>query len=308
MTIQKSDFDTIAALDLDPIKVKLMHRESGEGWSLHQANAIESEYRRFLYLMKKFPNEPAAPRFDVDIFWHYHILDTVKYAQDCHAVFGYFLHHFPYVGLRGEEDLKLHRQVGERMRELYEETFDEPYVRDTELWTAAATAMPQVAGDIRPELGTAATAFSVVVARGSAAAIDTAFSVRSPTSIGGTQTAFSVRAPVAAAATDTAFSVRTPAYQAETQTAFSVRAPAYATGVTQTAFSVRAPAFPATTAFSVRAPASDPVIQSVSSLSAGLSVDEVVNHAVDSAGFAQENIMASFYSMRPRLEMVAVAH
>jgi hypothetical protein len=117
------DFAPIAALDLNPIKVKLMHKESGEGWSLAYAEAVEFEYRRFLYLVKKFPNEQAAPLFDVDVFWHYHILDTMKYAADCEAVFGYFLHHFPYVGLRGDEDLEAHHRVGERMRELYEHTF-----------------------------------------------------------------------------------------------------------------------------------------------------------------------------------------
>ena len=122
-------FAPIAALDLDPIKVKIMHKESGEGWSRAYADAIEFEYRRFLYLMKIFPNEQAAPLFDVDVFWHYHILDTMKYAADCEAVFGYFLHHFPYVGLRGDDDLDLHHQVGERMRELYEATYDEQYGR-----------------------------------------------------------------------------------------------------------------------------------------------------------------------------------
>jgi hypothetical protein len=28
----------------------------------------------------------------------------MKYAEDCHKVFGYFLHHYPYFGLRGEKD------------------------------------------------------------------------------------------------------------------------------------------------------------------------------------------------------------
>jgi hypothetical protein len=126
-----NEFKAIADLDLDPIKVKLMHKESGEGWTLEYANAIEFEYRRFLYLMKKFPNEPAAPLFDVDIFWHYHILDTMKYAVDCDSVFGYFLHHFPYVGLRDEEDEVTHQRAGIRMQELYEGTFDEPYLRPT---------------------------------------------------------------------------------------------------------------------------------------------------------------------------------
>jgi len=123
------DMHAIAALDLEPIKVKLMHEESGEGWSLERANAVEFEYRRFLYLMKKFPNEQTAPLVDVDTFWHYHILDTMKYAADCDAVFGHFLHHFPYIGLRGEDDEAAHIRVGERMKELYEETFGVDYVR-----------------------------------------------------------------------------------------------------------------------------------------------------------------------------------
>ncbi|MGK5025424.1 glycine-rich domain-containing protein [Janthinobacterium sp. RB2R34] len=123
------DFKAIADLNLDAIKVKLMHRESGEGWSLEKANAVEFEYRRFLILMKQFPEEETAPLMDVDTFWHYHILDTLKYAADCEQVFGYFLHHFPYIGLRGEDDEAAHQRVGERMKQLYEQTFGEAYVR-----------------------------------------------------------------------------------------------------------------------------------------------------------------------------------
>jgi len=125
------DMLAIAALDLEPIKVKLMHKESGEGWTLERANAIEFEYRRFLYLMKQYPDEQTAPLVDVDTFWHYHILDTMKYAVDCDAVFGHFLHHFPYIGLRGEDDEAAHIRVGLRMKELYEDTFAEDYVRNS---------------------------------------------------------------------------------------------------------------------------------------------------------------------------------
>ena len=117
------DFAMIAALDLDPIKVKLMHAQSGEGWSREKADAVELEYRRFLFLMKKFPEAASAPLFDVDTFWHYHILDTLKYMEDCDAVFGHYLHHFPYLGLRGEDDEAAHELAGERMKELYEQTF-----------------------------------------------------------------------------------------------------------------------------------------------------------------------------------------
>lgn len=228
MTMSQIGFETIAALDLEPIKVKLMHKESGEGWPLEQANEVEAEYRRFLYLMKEFPNELAAPRFDVDIFWHYHILDTVKYAQDCETVFGYFLHHFPYLGLRGEEDLEMHHEVGERMRELYEETFGEPFMR------TAAPAPSNTAFSVRAPASTGAT--------------DTAFSVRAPAAFAAAQTAFSVRAPADVAITKTAFSVRVAASNTASQIAFSVRAPA-STSATGTAFSVRAPASAA-----VRAP------------------------------------------------------
>lgn len=115
--------DTIVSLDLDAIKEKLTHRASGAGWTMARATAVESEYRRFLYLMKKFPGELTAPDLDVDNFWHHHILDTMKYAADCDQVFGYFLHHYPYLGMRGEADSAAQLGAGERMLELYEQTF-----------------------------------------------------------------------------------------------------------------------------------------------------------------------------------------
>jgi hypothetical protein len=123
MMISCNEFKAISDLDLDPIKVKLMHKESGEGWSLEKVNAVETEYRRFLYLMKTFPNEVTAPQVEVDVFWHYHILDTMKYAADCQNAFGYFLHHYPYIGMRGEDDVAVQERAGQRMRELYEATF-----------------------------------------------------------------------------------------------------------------------------------------------------------------------------------------
>ena len=121
------DFKEISELNLDQIKQKLVHVESGEGWTQEQANATEVEYRRFLYLMKKFPNEPTSPAVAVDTFWHYHILDTMKYAADCEQVFGHFLHHNPYVGMHGEDAGAEHHSSGERMRELYEQTFAVSY-------------------------------------------------------------------------------------------------------------------------------------------------------------------------------------
>jgi hypothetical protein len=128
MTMNTKDlFNAVMQLDLEPIKMKLMHVESGEGWSLEKANAVEKEYRRFLCLMKMYPEEDTAPLVDVDTFWHYHILDTMKYAADCEQAFGYFLHHYPYVGMRGGDDEQFRLDSGKRMGELYEATFGEAY-------------------------------------------------------------------------------------------------------------------------------------------------------------------------------------
>lgn len=94
----------IHALDLEAIKFKLMDAEEGRGWSRETVDRLETEYKRFLVLLVKYPDTVVAPSKDVDAFWHGHILDTMKYAEDCERVFGYFLHHFPYFGMRGAED------------------------------------------------------------------------------------------------------------------------------------------------------------------------------------------------------------
>lgn len=117
-----TEYAAFEALDLNPIKTKLMHAASGEGWSEMHTDAVETQYRRFLFLMKKYPDAGASPSVDVDTFWHYHILDTMKYARDCEAAFGFFLHHYPYVGIAAGSGSE-HVEAGERMRALYEAEF-----------------------------------------------------------------------------------------------------------------------------------------------------------------------------------------
>src|SRR6266498_1678223 len=115
----------IQALDLEPIKVKLMDTEEGQGWSREYVDQMEIAYRRFLTLSVKYPEETIAPSKDVDKFWHGHILDTMKYAEDCQNVFGYFVHHFPYFGMRGEEDAANLAEAGRTTKRLYEQEFGE---------------------------------------------------------------------------------------------------------------------------------------------------------------------------------------
>ena len=91
-------------LDFEMIKLKLMDQQEGEGWSQEYAELVSGEYRKFLALTRAYSDLAIVPSEPVDAFWHNHILDTQKYAPDCEKVFGFFLHHFPYFGMRGEQD------------------------------------------------------------------------------------------------------------------------------------------------------------------------------------------------------------
>lgn len=114
-------------LDLDPIKIKLMGETEGESWSREKAEAVDLQYRRFLKmnLDHRVGSAPVVPTKDVDTFWHYHILDTRKYAEDCATVFGRFFHHFPYFGLRGEDDARNLTEAFSETKRLYRQTFGE---------------------------------------------------------------------------------------------------------------------------------------------------------------------------------------
>ncbi|MEA3121417.1 MAG: hypothetical protein QOH33_972 [Paraburkholderia sp.] len=96
----------IDELDFERIKAKLLHRHRGAMTSDAVAHA-EAGYRQFLKLTAKFPEMPVVPSEAVDEFWHMHILDTQRYAADCERIFGYIVHHDPYMGIDGEEDEEL---------------------------------------------------------------------------------------------------------------------------------------------------------------------------------------------------------
>ena len=129
----------IQALDLDPIKFKLMDPEEGQGWSREYVDQMAIEYKRFLTLSVKYPEETIAPSKDIDKFWHGHILDTMKYAEDCQNVFGYFLHHFPYFGMRGEEDAANLAEAGKTTNRLYEKEFGETLPSRASMCSVAVT-------------------------------------------------------------------------------------------------------------------------------------------------------------------------
>lgn len=124
----------IAELDLEPIMVKVMDVEEGYGWSLEFTQKVVNEYKRYLTLCLENPDFPVVPSTFVDEFWHFHILDTQKYQEDCEHIFGYFLHHFPYFGMRGEADAANLKQAWTESCDLYEKRFG---TIDKELWPAS---------------------------------------------------------------------------------------------------------------------------------------------------------------------------
>ena len=97
-----STSDTLVdELDLEPVAFKL---QLEHGWSLDRVNHAIRQYRLWLKMIARYPDVSIIPNKEVDEAWHTHILDTRKYAVDCDRIFGHFLHHFPYFGMRGAED------------------------------------------------------------------------------------------------------------------------------------------------------------------------------------------------------------
>lgn len=88
----------IAALELEPVRQKAIKRH---GWDDAKATILEAEYRDFLILLAENDGKTVSPwSDDLDLFWHEHILDTQRYAQDCKWIFGHFIQHDPHIDKR----------------------------------------------------------------------------------------------------------------------------------------------------------------------------------------------------------------
>ena len=120
-------------LDLGPIAFKL---QLEHGWSTEHVNHALAQYRLWLKTVACHFGASIIPNKEVDTVWHTHILDTRKYAEDCDTVFGEFLHHFPYFGMRGTEDkVALHTAFAdsqEMIRKIFGEELRPYEFRDDE--------------------------------------------------------------------------------------------------------------------------------------------------------------------------------
>lgn len=116
----------VAALDFHLLRAKLSDPVEGEDLSGEQLDLAEREYRRFLTLHLLHPTVDLVPNRLVDLFWHAHILDTAGYQRDCARLFGYLLHHDPYLGMDGPESYRELELMFARTVGIYEAHFG-PY-------------------------------------------------------------------------------------------------------------------------------------------------------------------------------------
>jgi hypothetical protein len=128
----------IEALDLAPIKFKAMLSvdDDGYGWTAERAQHAATAYKRQLILSAKHPETTLVPDRDTDRFWHLHILDTMKYAADCDAIFGHFIHHHPGFGLRGVDDARAAEEAFATTQRLLVQEFGESAI-GTAAWCGA---------------------------------------------------------------------------------------------------------------------------------------------------------------------------
>jgi hypothetical protein len=105
-TTNPKAFTAIDELSFSMLKIKLMDKDEGEGWTYQECERIEWKYKMFLKLIYLYPKENIVPDKEIDIFWHYHILDTRDYIAVTNRIFGSYIHHYPYFGLNGEDDKK----------------------------------------------------------------------------------------------------------------------------------------------------------------------------------------------------------
>jgi hypothetical protein len=124
-------------LDLSNVRMKLADVEEGPGLIADQIDLMETEYRKFLALQLMYPGTDIVPCEIVDEMWHRHILDTAAYREDCDAIFGQFLDHFPYFGMRGEADAQALNYAYADTLGRYEDAFGTPPA-DTWISTDAA--------------------------------------------------------------------------------------------------------------------------------------------------------------------------
>lgn len=118
MNIDKQISDTVKNLDIKVYvqKAKIKTKSTLPSFDV---DIVAKRYRNFLVLVAS----GVIPAHDIDAVWHEHILDTRAYASMCKELFGFFLHHIPFVG----QDESSRPDDIKATSDAYEQLFSEPY-------------------------------------------------------------------------------------------------------------------------------------------------------------------------------------
>lgn len=82
----------VTELDLAWIASRLVEKKE---FDRVVAEKAVTEYRTFLQIVVENPTRSVGISALADHAWHMHILDTRRYAEDCQAIAGFFIHHEP---------------------------------------------------------------------------------------------------------------------------------------------------------------------------------------------------------------------
>lgn len=121
-------------LDLRPMIRRLVEID---GKTLYWAQTAAHQYRRYLYIKKKYGlHLVLPPSVEIDQVWHTHILFTRDYIAFCDKVFGEYAHHVPHLGLeaRTQAELEQHFAITQA---LHIQEYGEPfYTVSKSVWKA----------------------------------------------------------------------------------------------------------------------------------------------------------------------------
>jgi hypothetical protein len=143
--------ELVSQIDLSPINKKLQYENPAQ-WTDDAIAEAETNYRRFLALNLLYPSTTFSVNKVLDDYWHQHILDTRKYAEDCEKVYGYFLHHYPYFGIDGGEDRQKNEEAFTLTQETWENIFGVPLVQKPKLTLDKVLGgYPSASNDLVPQ-------------------------------------------------------------------------------------------------------------------------------------------------------------
>ncbi|CAF3859124.1 unnamed protein product [Rotaria sordida] len=95
-------FDALNQVDVEH---SYYHSSKKIDLSVGAMKRLMKSYERFLYMAAKYPliddNGFVPPTYAIDIMWHSHMQEPLKYIADCHRLVGYVIYHAPWPIIEG---------------------------------------------------------------------------------------------------------------------------------------------------------------------------------------------------------------